>query len=138
MFIINNNFYLDSYFQIVTENQCTSFEDQLSFTEKVWKPITNLQPFILLADRHQIKQLKKWGFKTFHPFIDESYDDVLDKNKRQDMIFEQIKKLCNKPIGEIHDWYWSIEPILKHNYYHFYGKWIKSQRDKLLDRLDAN
>ena len=136
--LFNNNFYLDSYFQIVTENQCTSFEDQLSFTEKVWKPITNLQPFILLADRHQIKQLKKWGFKTFHPFIDESYDDVLDKNKRQDMIFEQIEKLCNKPIGEIHDWYWSIEPILKHNYYHFYGKWIKSQRDKLLDRLDAN
>tara|TARA_Y100000592_G_scaffold31682_2_gene50459 strand:+ start:1121 stop:2446 length:1326 start_codon:yes stop_codon:yes gene_type:complete len=136
--LFNNNFYLDSYFQIVTENQCTSFEDQLSFTEKVWKPITNLQPFILLADRHQIKQLKKWGFKTFHPFIDESYDDILDKNKRQDMIFKQIEKLCNKPIGEIHDWYWSIEPILKHNYYHFYGKWIKSQRDKLLDRLDAN
>ena len=40
------------------------------------------KPFILI-DRYQIKKLKEWGFKTFHPFIDESYDDVLDKDKRQ-------------------------------------------------------
>ena len=49
------------------------------------------------------------GFKTFHPFIDESYDDVLDKDKRQKMIFKQIEILCNKSVEEIHDWYWSIE-----------------------------
>ena len=89
----------------MTENQFLSYEDQLSFTEKIWKPITNLQPFILMADRHQIKKLK------------------------------QIEILCNKSLEEIHDWYWSIEKILMHNYYHFYGKWIKSQRDKLLGNL---
>ena len=51
-----------------------------------------------MADRHQIKKLKEWGFKTFHPFIDESYDDVLDKDKRQEMIFKQIeiKNLHNR------------------------------------------
>ena len=45
--LFNTNYYGDSYFQIVTENQFLSYEDQLSFTEKIWKPITNLQPFIL-------------------------------------------------------------------------------------------
>ena len=133
--LFNTNYYGDSYFQIVTENQFLSHEDQLSFTEKIWKPITNLQPFILMADRYQIKKLKEWGFKTFHPFIDESYDDVLDKDKRQKMIFKQIEILCSKSLEEIHDWYWSIEKILLHNYYHFYGKWVKSQRDKLLGNL---
>ena len=131
----DNRFYLDSYFQIVTENQFTDYEDQLQFSEKVWKPITNFQPFILLGDRYQLKKLREWGFKTFSPFIDESYDNVLDKKERFNMIELEINRLCNRPIEEIHDWYWSIQQDLRHNYYHFYGKWIKSKRDKLYDTL---
>ena len=131
----DNRFYLNSYFQIVTENQFTDYEDQLQFSEKIWKPITNFQPFILLGDRYQLKKLRDWGFKTFSPFIDESYDNVLDKKERFDMIEFEINRLCNRPIEKIHDWYWSIQQDLKHNYYHFYGKWIKSQRDKLYDNL---
>ena len=133
--LFDNNFYLKSYFQIVAENQFTDFEDQLQFSEKVWKPITNFQPFILLGDRHQLKKLREWGFKTFHPFIDESYDDVIDTEERFDMVKNEIIKLCNKPIEEIHQWYWSIEQDLRHNYYHFYGKWINQQRNKLYNNL---
>ena len=126
---------MDSYFQIVTENQFTDCEDQLQFSEKVWKPITNFQPFILLGDRYQLKKLREWGFKTFSPFIDESYDEVLDTKERFSMIEIEINKLCNRPIEEIHDWYWSIEQDLRHNYYHFYGKWVREQRNSLLNKL---
>jgi hypothetical protein len=132
---IDLGYYLSSYFQIVTENQFTSRSDQVSFTEKVWKPITNFQPFILLGDRYQLKKLREWGFKTFSPFIDESYDEVLDIKERFSMIEIEINKLCNRPIEEIHDWYWSIEQDLRHNYYHFYGKWIRTQRNKLMNGL---
>ena len=131
----DNNFYLKSYFQIVTENQFTDYEDQLQFSEKVWKPITNFQPFIVLGDRYQLKKLREWGFKTFSPFIDESYDEVLDIKERFSMIEIEINKLCNRPIEEIHDWYWSIEQDLRHNYYHFYGKWIREHRNSLLNKL---
>jgi len=131
----DNRFYLDSYFQIVTENQFTSRSDQLQFTEKIWKPITNFQPFIVLGDRYQLKKLREWGFKTFSPFIDESYDEVLDTKERFSMIEIEINKLCNRPIEEIHDWYWSIEQDLRHNYYHFYGKWIREHRNSLLNKL---
>ena len=131
----DNRFYLNSYFQIVTENQFTDYEDQLQFSEKVWKPITNFQPFILLGDRYQLKKLREWGFKTFSPFIDESYDEVLDTKERFSMIEIEINKLCNRPIEEIHDWYWSIEQDLRHNYYHFYGKWVREQRNSLLNKL---
>ena len=133
--LTNNNFYLDSYFQVVNENQFSSFSDQIQFSEKVWKPITNFQPFLLLGDRSMLKQLRNWGFQTFQPLIDESYDKELDKDKRFDMVISQIIKLCEMPIEEIHEWYWSIEDRLKHNYYHFYNKYSREQRNKLYTTL---
>ena len=42
-------------------------DDQIQFSEKVWKPITNFQPFLLLGDRSMLKQLRNWGFQTFEP-----------------------------------------------------------------------
>ena len=62
-------------------------------------------------------------------------DDVIDTEERFDMVKNEIIKLCNKPIEEIHQWYWSIEQDLRHNYYHFYGKWINQQRNKLYNNL---
>jgi hypothetical protein len=128
-------YYLDSYFQIVTGNNFTDFRDQLIFSEKIWKPITNFQPFIYLDDIGALKKLREYGFKTFHPFIDESYDNIINVEHRFDMIEEEINKLCNKPIEEIHEWYWSIEEILRHNYYYFYGKWTREKRINLLSGL---
>ena len=129
-------YFLDSYFQIVTGNNFTDWEDQLIFSEKIWKPITNLQPFIYLDDVGALKRLREYGFKTFEPFIDESYDKVYDIKKRFNMIEEEIIKLCNKPIQEIHDWYWSIEDVIKHNYYHFYEKFIPDMKIKMIDELE--
>ena len=129
-------YYLDSYFQIVTGNNFTDFDDQLIFSEKIWKPITNFQPFIYLDDVGALKKLREYGFKTFSPFIDERYDKVYDTTKRFNMIENEINKLCNMPIEEIHDWYWSIEDILKYNYYHFYENFIPKQKENLIKNLE--
>ena len=132
----DNKFYLDSYFQIIADNHFDSYSDQIHLTEKVWKAITNFQPFIYIGHPNALKKLREFGFKTFEPFIDESYDDEYDKDKRFKMIQEQISRLvCDRTIEEIHDWYWSIEQDLRHNYYHFYGKWIRTQRNKLMNGL---
>lgn len=128
-------YYLDSYFQIVTGNNFTDFNDQLIFSEKIWKPITNLQPFIYLDDIGALKKLQEYGFKTFHPFIDESYDNVIDTEERFVMIENEINKLCNKSIEEIDEWYWSIEETLKHNYYFFYNTFIPDLRTKMIDSI---
>ena len=76
--------------------------------------------------RYQLKKLREWRFKTFSPFIDESYDNVLDMDERFDMIEFEINRLCNRPIEKIHDWYWSIQQDLKHNYYHLKNQFIKN------------
>ena len=128
-------YYLDSYFQIVTGNNFTDFRDQLIFSEKIWKPITNFQPFIYLDDIGALKKLREYGFKTFSPFIDESYDNEIDPYKRFKMIEKEINKLCNKPIEEIHEWYWSIVDILKHNYYYFYKTFIPKLKNKLIEDI---
>jgi hypothetical protein len=107
----------------------------LAFTEKTWKPIMNLHPFILVANKGSLKHLKEYGFKTFEPFIDESYDDIDDVGQRILAIEKEINKLCSKPIEEIHEWYWSIEDILKHNYYHFYNDFAPRERKRFLNEI---
>lgn len=129
-------YYLDSYFQIVCGNNFSDLKDQLIFSEKIWKPITNLQPFIYLDDVGAIRKLNDYGFKTFHPYIDESYDDIYDVEKRFLHIEKEILRLCSMSKEEIHDWYWEMKSILSHNYFHFYNKFMRTEKQKLFLFLD--
>jgi len=131
------NHYFDTYFSIVTESiyrEAPPDNMELFISEKIWKPIMNYHPFILVANPGSIKQLKEYGFKTFHPFIDESYDDCLSNQERFLSIEKEIKKLCSLSIEELHDWYWSVMDILEHNYFHFYNVFIPDQYKQL--RID--
>ncbi len=131
--------YFKSYFSIVNESTFDTSHgdgDTLFFTEKTLKPIMNFHPFILLSNKGTIKKLKEYGFKTFHPFIDESYDNISSRGERFLAIEQEINKLCNKSIEEIHEWYWSIEDVLKHNYYHFYRKVAPMEKNKFLNKLN--
>jgi hypothetical protein len=106
--------YLNSYVSIVTE---TSFiQGRKPFiSEKLWRPVMNLQPFILVGNYGTLRMIKDLGFKTFNSLIDESYDDVYDYKQRMNMIFKEINKLNNMSIKELHDWYYSISDVLIHN-----------------------
>ena len=128
-------YYLNSYFQIVTENQFTSHPDQLQFSEKIWKPIVNFQPFILFGDKDQMKTLHDWGFKTFHPMINESYDNFQSMSDRFMNAEKEVMRLCMMSKEEIHKWYWEMEEILVHNYKHFYNGFINDKRTDLFKKL---
>jgi hypothetical protein len=116
-FASNNNLksiYEDSYIHITSE---TRFDegDSVFVTEKTFRPILNLQPFILVGNPHTLKELQDEGFKTFHPFIDETYDSVENNTERMMLIEKEIVRLNNMSLKEIHDWYYSIKDILIHN-----------------------
>lgn len=116
-FPVNNNpkeVYMESYVHITSE---TRFDegDSVFVTEKTFRPILNLQPFITVAGPHTLKELREEGFKTFHPFIDETYDTVEDYVQRMKLIEKEIIKLNEMPIQELHEWYHSITDILIHN-----------------------
>ncbi|MBM5787268.1 MAG: hypothetical protein FJ375_00870 [Pelagibacterales bacterium] len=109
--------YSDTYINLVTE---TFFGKNVFLSEKIFKPLSNLQPFIVLGDYGTLAELKRLGFKTFEPFIDESYDSEIDPKIRIVKIEKEIEKLANKSIEEIHNWYYSIKDILIYNQKHLY------------------
>jgi hypothetical protein len=105
--------YTDSYIHIVTE---TNFSKDIFPTEKIINPMIVLQPFILFGAPGYLKYIKELGFKTFNGFIDESYDDEYNDGKRFEMICNEIKRLSELSLEEIHSWYISIIiPILEYN-----------------------
>lgn len=122
-FVTDNNkkeWYTNTYFHIISE---TSFHGPIDnspfFSEKTYRPIINLQPFIMIGDFGSLRQLKNLGFKTFSPFIDESYDLEPDYSIRMQMIQKEILKLNVLSLRELHELYYSMKDILIYNRDHF-------------------
>ena len=114
----SQNPYFHSYVEIVTETMFDNTALQLS--EKTFKPIVNLQPFILVSSAGHLQKLKSMGYKTFSPFIDESYDLVEDNVKRMEMIKSEIKRICNMEKKELHKIYYDMmDDVLLYNRNHF-------------------
>lgn len=76
--------------EIVAETNVT---DHGWFTEKTLRCLKTGKPFILLGTPGQLQQLRRMGFKTFDPVIDESYDQIDDLDDRFDAICNEIKRL---------------------------------------------
>ena len=110
----NKQFYSESYFNITTETGL----DYMFLSEKTFRPIQNLQPFIFIGPAGALKYLKTQGFKTFDSVIDESYDLEADPSIRLTMIAEQINKINNMDMQTVHDMYYSLTDILIHNQQH--------------------
>jgi hypothetical protein len=107
--------YLDSYIYIVTE---TNFENDIFLTEKICNPMAVLQPFIIFGAYGYLKYLQSLGFKTFDGFIDESYDDIKDNEKRYVKVCSEIERISNLPLEQLHSWYNSISDVMIHNRNH--------------------
>ena len=115
----NQNPDLHSYLEIVTETIYDGSATQIS--DKPLKPFVNLHPFIYVASPGALKILKSFGYKTFHPFIDESYDDIEDNTERMKKIQSEIKRVCNIDKNKLHDIYYSMMDIMIYNRKHFYS-----------------
>jgi hypothetical protein len=105
--------YMNSWVSVVSEASFADDENTLFLSEKTFKPITCMQPFIIFGNRGSLKQLRERGYKTFDGFIDESYDD-LPTFERLDAVIQSIKKVSE--IKDKLDWYRSMKDILVHNY----------------------
>jgi hypothetical protein len=68
-----------------------------SITEKTYKAIACKRPFIEFSTPYILEDIRALGFKTFSPFIDESYDLEIDNHKRLNMIVTEIERICNLP-----------------------------------------
>jgi hypothetical protein len=105
----------DSYFSIVSETTFHNHESRF-LTEKTFKAVQFKHPFILISPPHSLEFLKEKGYKSFYPFIDESYDLEEDDEKRLVMVLDETKRLCNLTPGEIEGFIHATKEICEFNY----------------------
>ena len=131
---IENN----SYFSLVLEAYYKSKNaGKLLITEKSLRPMWWKKPFIVVGQLNTLKGLQKMGYKTFHPFIDESYDSEEDLNKRFIKIMIEVEKLCNKSLDELQEFNNKIKHILEYNHNHVDTR-IKNVENYLLGLTNEN
>jgi len=126
--------YQETFLSVVSETIFNGEGECIFFSEKICKPLYNLHPFILMSTPYSLKKLKEFGFKTFHPFIDESYDVEENPLNRMKLIFQELDKIQNKTHDELKKWWSEIIPTLKHNQNNFFKMGnVKTKKMKLLE-----
>ena len=87
--IYNVNDFNNTAISVVLE---TVFDHRVHLTEKILRPIACGHPFILAGGPGSLAVLQKYGFLTFAPYIDESYDDIQDGQERLTAIIAAMTK----------------------------------------------
>lgn len=117
----------DTHFSLVTEtifqsdnelppdNTTDYLRGGIFFTEKTYKPMWFKQAFIVCAVPGFLKYLRTLGWQTFHPYIDEGYDNEKDDNIRLEMIIEEVKRLNSNTEEEWLRFRQGIQPIVEQN-----------------------
>ena len=115
-----NKYRLRSMFEIVTETHDFTKESVQAgvLSEKVFWPIVNQMPFVVMGHRRNSDLLKELGFKTFdEEFIVEAHPTV-DIFERVEYIDRIIKIFKNFTAEEKFNWYNSdvVREKIEHNY----------------------
>lgn len=90
-------------------------------TEKTFRHIRDGHPLLLVASAYTLDMLRYLGFKTFSPWIDESYDTIVDPYARLDAVVAELKRICELTPEERKQIYKELIPILKHNQQHLFN-----------------
>ena len=130
----NRDLYRNSFCDIVTET--LFYGPTLHLTEKSLRPMVNKRPMILVGPPGSLRYLRSYGFKTFGDFWDESYDDIADANLRLDKIMELIKHINTYPLRDLEEMLAEMEPILEHNWNHFFYSFPRLLIDEVRSNID--
>ena len=127
-------------FQIVGETWADYDMAELFYSEKTFRAIACMQPFIIFGQQFCNIQLTQFGFKLFPDMFDYSFDSEPDTAKRVKMIHTEIcrvVKLLNTMNREQQiEWRFQNADILCHNYnLLFIQQYELKQIRKLFDSL---
>jgi len=115
--------YADSYFNVTSETWPA--EPSFFVTEKIFKPIVNLQPFIIVGHPGLLAYLKDKGFETYPEWFNEEYDGIKDHKKRLHMVMENIKRVSSYSHDELHEMYKkSWDKLLRNRQRFFDYNWL--------------
>jgi hypothetical protein len=105
--------YQRSYMSIVAESDAGI--NTFFMSEKITKPLMVGHPFVVYGCRGYLAELRKLGFKTFSPWIDESYDLIDDETARVIAIIDSVAKFSLLSNAEKLQRIREMQPLLDHN-----------------------
>ena len=120
--------YVDTYRKsllgVVIEDNLTAHNDQCYVipktnfvTEKTYYNMYFKNPFIIFNNQHFFKNMKKlFGYKSFSPWIDESYDDIEDDIERYYTAIQELIKIQNMSDNDKKTFLQNVKPICEHNF----------------------
>jgi hypothetical protein len=123
--------FLDSYVSLLSETLYAPGE--IFMTEKIFKPILGMHPFIVSTSPGFLEEMKRFGYKTFSRWFDESYDKEEILDKRIDMTILEIKKLTMKSEDELQNMLIEMLPTLQHNVDVFLKRTSSNTFQKILE-----
>ena len=106
---VYKNFLIDIVSETFTSGDC------FFITEKTVRPMLLKKPFITFASKHHLAYLRQMGFKTFHEFWNEGYDNADGVNRYQ-QICQLIDWIAQQSMDSLVDMYQRMQSILDHNY----------------------
>lgn len=111
----------ETYFSVITETAYLKdhvLNDQSSFffTEKLYNAVLLKHPFVLVSMPNSLSVFNSLGYRSFHPYINESYDTIVDDEERMSAIVDEVERLCNFTDEEWIAWQHNIKDIVEHNY----------------------
>lgn len=104
--------YTTYFIEVVSE---TDVHNDKFFTEKTLKNFYLGKPFLLLSGANSLAQLRSYGFQTFAPYINESYDTLSSVYDRVSAIKKEIDRLAALDYTSIVNINKNLQPIFEHN-----------------------
>ena len=83
----------------------TVYDQRIHLTEKTLRPLACGHPFMILNGPGALETIRSYGFKTFQPYINESYDKEQSPTKRMDMVLREMRRI-NSESEKYQKWIW--------------------------------
>lgn len=117
----------------------TEFDGQrIHLTEKICRALACGHPFMLAAGPFSLDYLRWYGFKTFEPWFDESYDTVTDSVERLTQLVASMTKFSAMNIKDKQKVLAEVRKIAQFNKQYFFSDaFAKKLRDELIHNLDG-
>jgi hypothetical protein len=116
----DNSDYATCGLEVVLE---TLFDDgRIQLTEKSLRPIACSKPFILVSTPGSLDYIRSYGFKTFAPWINESYDNIIDPLERLTAIAQEMKRISMLSPEQKQEMHVSLCEITQYNKNLFFSK----------------
>jgi len=109
----NTDLYSEHPVNLVTETLC--FTTSAFASEKIWKPMAAGQIFLVLSGPHYLRGLRRLGFRTFAPYINEEYDEELEPIARANLVARELKRLISITDEEFGAVVAQCQIVLKYN-----------------------